>query len=48
MLGGLNYLWGNIAAIDILNIARNEGSAYSKDIDLCFAGKPIAKVIGET
>ncbi|KDQ26755.1 hypothetical protein PLEOSDRAFT_168906 [Pleurotus ostreatus PC15] len=32
------YLWGNVPAIDCLNIARNEqGAAKTMDFDLCFA-----------
>ncbi|KZP04276.1 hypothetical protein FIBSPDRAFT_767683 [Athelia psychrophila] len=32
------YVWGNVTAIDCLNVARNEGSAArSADFKLCFA-----------
>ena len=37
--GHLNYLWGNIPAFDVLNIEKNEGCGYTKDIDMCFAGE---------
>ena len=37
--GHLNYLWGNIPAFDVLHIEKNEGCGYTKDIDMCFAGK---------
>ncbi|KZP12530.1 hypothetical protein FIBSPDRAFT_754814 [Athelia psychrophila] len=34
------YVWGNVTAIDCLNVARNEGSAArTADFKLCFAGK---------
>ncbi|KAL8792020.1 MAG: hypothetical protein Q9195_005361 [Heterodermia aff. obscurata] len=35
--GNLNYLWGNVPAFDVLNLEKNEGVGYAKDIDLCFA-----------
>ena len=37
--GHLNYLWGNIPALDVLNVEGNEGGGYVEDIDLCFAGE---------
>ena len=37
--GQFNYLWGNIPAIDVLNIGQNEGLDYGGDLDLCFAGE---------
>jgi hypothetical protein len=34
-----NYVWGNVPAIDCLNIPRNEGlDASTTDLKLCFAG----------
>lgn len=34
-----NYLWGNMAAYDILNVSMNEGdSIKDQDLTLCFAG----------
>lgn len=39
MFGTHKYLWGNIPALDIMNIEQNEGTAYNKDIGLCFAGE---------
>ena len=39
IFGDLNYLWGNIPAIDLLNLSQNEGEIYSQDLDLCLAGK---------
>lgn len=36
---GGNFLWGNIHAIDCLNLGLNEGvEAVSIDFKLCFAG----------
>ncbi|KAL8640808.1 MAG: hypothetical protein Q9226_008703 [Calogaya cf. arnoldii] len=35
--GHLNYLWGNMPAIDVLNIEKNEEETYGKDFDLLFA-----------
>ncbi|KAG8952323.1 hypothetical protein FRC04_004751 [Tulasnella sp. 424] len=33
-----NYLWGNMPAADILNVAKNEGSSVrDQDLSLCFA-----------
>ena len=37
--GHLRYLWGNIPAYDILNLQENEGAAYDRDLNLCFAGE---------
>ncbi|KAI9810023.1 MAG: hypothetical protein M1827_006721 [Pycnora praestabilis] len=37
MFGTLKYLWGNMPALDIMKIDRNEGTAYNNDIGLCFA-----------
>ncbi|RYP29502.1 hypothetical protein DL767_006692 [Monosporascus sp. MG133] len=31
------YLWGNVPAYDVLKLQPNEGSTYSKDLDLLFA-----------
>lgn len=36
--GGTKYLWGNVPAFDILEIASNEGEAYAGDLRLLFAG----------
>ena len=33
------YLWGNVAAIDIVALSENEGEAYSKPLNLLFAGE---------
>ena len=37
--GNLTYLWGNMPAFDVLNIQKNEGRSYAKDIDMLFAGE---------
>lgn len=38
--GRWQYVWGNVTAIDCLNVARNEGSAaVDMDFNLCFAGE---------
>ncbi|KAK8232876.1 hypothetical protein HDK77DRAFT_51232 [Phyllosticta capitalensis] len=31
------YLWGNIPAIDVLNLEQNEGASYDKNMNLLFA-----------
>ena len=36
--GGQKYLWGNVPALDLLNIKQNEGSEFTGDIRLLFAG----------
>ena len=36
--GSRKYLWGNVPALDLLNIQQNEGSNFAKDIRLLFAG----------
>lgn len=35
--GGVNYLYGNVAAYDTLNMAHNEGMTHNQDLNLCFA-----------
>ncbi|KAM3550499.1 hypothetical protein ARSEF4850_008310 [Beauveria asiatica] len=35
--GGCKFLWGNTPAIDVLQIDRNEGRTYRRDIALLFA-----------
>lgn len=35
--GTINYLWGNMPAIDIPQLQTNEGEEYGEDIDLLFA-----------
>lgn len=39
VFGGNKYLWGNVSAIDVLQLAKNEGSTYDQDVHLLFAGK---------
>lgn len=36
--GETKYLWGNVPAFDILNMASNEGENYANDLRLLFAG----------
>ncbi|KAI4209266.1 MAG: hypothetical protein L6R36_009540, partial [Xanthoria steineri] len=35
--GHPTYLWGNISAIDVLNLGKNEGEMYGGDLDVLFA-----------
>ncbi|KAJ5389499.1 uncharacterized protein N7496_000567 [Penicillium cataractarum] len=35
--GGTKYLWGNVPAFDILEMASNEGETYAGDLHLLFA-----------
>ena len=37
--GCLKYLWGNVPAIDVLNLEANEGADYANPIAVNFAGK---------
>ena len=37
--GNLRYLWGRYPSFDLLNLAKNEGADYGKDLALCFAGE---------
>jgi len=37
--GTKKYLWGNIPALDVLQLSRNEGDLYKKDLHLMFAGE---------
>ncbi|KAJ8610781.1 hypothetical protein MRB53_038332 [Persea americana] len=36
--GGKKYLWGNVPALDVVQLERNEGGKYKKDLNLLFAG----------
>lgn len=36
--GGDKFFWGNMLAIDILQLKENEGAEYDADISLLFAG----------
>ena len=33
------YLWGNVPALDLLNLQQNEGVDFAEDLRLLFAGK---------
>ncbi|KAI0146914.1 hypothetical protein GGR57DRAFT_494186 [Xylariaceae sp. FL1272] len=35
--GTLKYLWGNVPAIDVIQLAQNEGIDFKKPLDLLFA-----------
>jgi hypothetical protein len=37
--GGKKYYWGNMPALDILQLTDNEGASYEHDLRLLFAGK---------
>ena len=45
VFGHLNYLWGNMPAIDVLNLGKNEGLNYEKDINLCYAGESFSRIL---
>lgn len=36
--GRKKFLWGNVPALDVINLACNEGESYAKDICLLYAG----------
>ena len=36
--GTQKYLWGNVPAIDVVNLQRNEGVDFAADLHLLFAG----------
>lgn len=36
--GGEKYLWGNVPALDVLNLERNEADKLPKKLHLLFAG----------
>lgn len=36
--GGKKFLWGNMPAIDVLQLASNEGVVYKAPLRLLFAG----------
>ena len=33
------YLFGNVPALDVVSLERNEGKGYSGDLKLLFAGE---------
>ena len=37
--GGTQYMWGNMPALDVLNLKQNEGLDGTRDFSLLFAGK---------
>lgn len=36
--GGKKYFWGNMPAIDVVQLDKNEGAHYQEDLRLLFAG----------
>ncbi|CAO1606373.1 hypothetical protein XANCAGTX0491_009870 [Xanthoria calcicola] len=36
--GKQKYLWGNVPALDLLNLQQNEGFDFTEDLRLLFAG----------
>lgn len=36
--GSQKYLWGNVPALDLLNLQQNEGVDFAEDLRLLFAG----------
>jgi len=44
--GSNKYLWGNVPAIDVLQLSLNEGERYDRDIKLLFAGELITGLVG--
>ena len=37
------YMWGNMPALDVLNLKQNEGFDEGRDYSLLFAGKTTAQ-----
>jgi len=33
------FLWGNVPALDVLQLSKNEGPNYDQDLHLLFAGE---------
>jgi Domain of unknown function (DUF4470) len=42
--GDQKYLWGNVPAIDILQLNGHEGQSCQQDVRLLYAGKPFPKL----
>lgn len=38
------YLWGNMPALDILALDKNEGNFYDRDVHVLFAGKMVPSI----
>ena len=43
--GSTKYLWGNVPAIDVVQMSQNEGEKYDRDLNLLFAGKLATKFV---
>jgi hypothetical protein len=39
------YLWGNMPAVDVLALDRNEGNSYDKDLSVLFAGEAALLIV---
>lgn len=39
--GSNRYFWGNVPALDVLQLGSNEGATYNGPLDLLFAGAPL-------
>ena len=37
--GGKKYFWGNVPAVDVIQLLANEDVTYGKDLRLLFAGE---------
>ncbi|KAK5122415.1 hypothetical protein LTR85_003999 [Meristemomyces frigidus] len=48
VFGGTKFFWGNVPAIDVLCMARNEGAGYDKDVRLLFAASGDARNVIKT
>jgi hypothetical protein len=40
VFGPKKFLWGNVPALDVLRLDKNEGDGYTKELRLLFAGTP--------
>ncbi|KAI1655761.1 hypothetical protein F4813DRAFT_153019 [Daldinia decipiens] len=46
--GPTKYSWGNTPAMDVLQLPRNEGSAYDKDVEILFAASGDVRNVVQT
>lgn len=37
--GGKKYIWGNVPAFDVVQLAKNEGEGFQGELKLLFAGE---------
>ena len=40
--GNLRHLWGRYPSFDLMNLTKNEGVDFGKDLALCFAGESLS------